>query len=60
MLAAVSAITRANGLKCQVSTEAKMACGVGACMSCVIKVRSGYVRSCVEGPVFDADEVVWE
>lgn len=63
MLKAVAEITRAHGLKCQVSTEAKMACGVGACMSCVIKVRDGdsakYVRSCKEGPVFDADEVIW-
>lgn len=64
MLKAVSAITKARGLKCQVSLEAKMACGVGACMGCVIKVRDGdstkYVRCCKEGPVFDADEVVWD
>ena len=64
MLKAVAGITKAHGLKCQVSTEAKMACGVGACMSCVIKVKSGnsyeYVRACKEGPVFDADEVIWD
>lgn len=63
MLAVVAGIVKAHGLKCQISTEAKMACGVGACMSCAIKVRSGesfkYVRACDEGPVFDADEVVW-
>ena len=44
--------------------EAKMACGVGACMGCVVKVRDGdgfkYVRVCKEGPVFDAQEVLWE
>ena len=64
MLREVAGITKARGLKCQVSTEAKMACGVGACMSCAIKVRAGdsfeYVRACREGPVFDADEVIWE
>jgi len=63
MLKAVAEIAKAHGLKCQVSTEAKMACGIGACMSCAIKVRSGdssqYVRCCKEGPVFDADEVIW-
>jgi len=63
MLEAVAEITKAHGLKCQVSTEAKMACGIGACMSCAIEVRSGnsakYVRCCKEGPVFDADEVIW-
>lgn len=64
MLRAVSRITKERGLWCEVSTEAKMACGVGACMSCVVRVRSGgtskYVRSCHEGPVFDANEIVWE
>jgi len=64
MLKAVARITKEHGLKCQVSTEAKMACGVGACMSCVIKVRDGdswkYVRCCKEGPVFDADDIIWE
>lgn len=63
MLRAVAEMTSARGLRCQVSLEAKMACGVGACMSCVVRVRSGdspkYVRVCKEGPVFSADEVVW-
>lgn len=68
MLRAIAATTRHYGLNCQVSTEAKMACGVGACMSCVIKLRTDpgmtdgsfkYVRSCKEGPVFNADEVIW-
>ncbi|HUV04540.1 MAG TPA: dihydroorotate dehydrogenase electron transfer subunit [Armatimonadota bacterium] len=63
MLKAVAEIAKAHGLKCQVSTEAKMACGIGACMSCVIEVRFGdssrYVRCCKEGPAFDADEVIW-
>jgi dihydroorotate dehydrogenase electron transfer subunit len=68
MLHAIAATTNQYGLRCQVSTEAKMACGVGACMSCVIKVKTNpnaaddsfkYVRSCKEGPVFNADEVIW-
>ncbi len=64
MLKAVSKLAKERNLDCQVSVEAKMACGVGACLSCVIKVRDGdsfkYVRSCHEGPVFDAGEVIWE
>lgn len=64
MLEAVSKLAREHDCDCQVSVEAKMACGVGACLSCVIKVRDGdsfkYVRSCAEGPVFDARDVVWE
>jgi dihydroorotate dehydrogenase electron transfer subunit len=64
MLKAVSKLAQEHGCDCQVSVEAKMACGVGACLSCVIKVRDRdsfkYVRSCAEGPVFDARDVIWE
>jgi dihydroorotate dehydrogenase electron transfer subunit len=42
-----------------------MACGIGVCMTCVLPVRgpdgaSRFVRSCVEGPVFDAVNVRWK
>ena len=43
----------------QVSVERTMACGLGACLGCVVETRSGMRASCVEGPVFDMDEVVW-
>ncbi|WP_308576963.1 hypothetical protein [uncultured Senegalimassilia sp.] len=36
-----------------------MACGVGACLSCVVDTVDGKKRSCVDGPVFDAEKVVW-
>lgn len=59
MLKAVVSIAETNGTECQISTEAKMACGVGACMSCAIMSRSGgYVRTCKEGPVFYSSEVI--
>lgn len=64
MLRSVAQISASYDAKCQVSTEAKMACGIGACMSCVVKVRSEdgfkYLRACKDGPVFDAAEVIWE
>jgi dihydroorotate dehydrogenase electron transfer subunit len=48
----------------QVSLEERMACGVGACRSCVVPVRSGdrpeYRTVCRDGPVFDASEIAWE
>jgi len=63
MLREVARIAGEHHLQCQVSLEAKMACGVGACMGCVVKARDGdgfkYVRVCKEGPVFDAHEVIW-
>jgi dihydroorotate dehydrogenase electron transfer subunit len=42
-----------------------MGCGLGGCYSCVVLTRNGgaaphFVRSCLEGPVFDAARVVWE
>jgi len=47
-----------------VSLEQVMGCGMGGCYSCVVRtVRDGgarhFVRSCIEGPVFDARDVVW-
>ncbi|GAB4275270.1 MAG: dihydroorotate dehydrogenase electron transfer subunit [Deferrisomatales bacterium] len=61
MLAAVAGLCRARGVPCQVSLEAYMACGVGACLGCVVPAtRADYLRVCKEGPVFDADEVDWE
>lgn len=47
------------GVRCEVSLERLMACGVGACLSCVVETVSGSRRACVDGPVFDAREVVW-
>ncbi len=47
------------GVACQISMEKRMACGVGACLSCVVDTVDGKQRSCVDGPVFDAAKVVW-
>lgn len=44
---------------CEVSMERLMACGVGACLGCVVETTEGLKRCCVDGPVFDAREVVW-
>jgi dihydroorotate dehydrogenase electron transfer subunit len=43
----------------QVSVERAMACGLGACLGCVVETRSGMSASCVEGPVYDMDDVIW-
>jgi len=45
--------------KVQVSVEREMACGLGACLGCVVETRRGMQASCVQGPVFDMDEIVW-
>lgn len=50
-----------NNLHCQVLMEQTMACGVGACMGCVIKVKRepGYDRVCAEGAVFNSRDIIW-
>jgi dihydroorotate dehydrogenase electron transfer subunit len=57
---AVVAQAAAAGVRCQVSLERLMACGIGACLSCVVTTTSGRKRACVDGPVFDAEEVCWD
>jgi dihydroorotate dehydrogenase electron transfer subunit len=43
----------------QISVERGMACGLGACLGCVVETTHGMITSCVKGPVFDLDEVVF-
>ncbi|MDD2702477.1 MAG: dihydroorotate dehydrogenase electron transfer subunit [Candidatus Omnitrophica bacterium] len=59
MLKAVSGIARKHGLAAQLSLEAHMACGIGACLGCVINTKTGYRRVCKEGPVFDSSDIIW-
>ena len=58
MLEAVAALAREYNLPCQVSLEEYMACAVGGCAGCVVKVSTdagpAMKRVCVDGPVFDA------
>lgn len=50
-----------DALPCWVSMEQTMACAVGACMGCVVKIHheKKYARVCAEGPVFAASLVDW-
>ncbi len=58
MMAAVAAIGREHDFQVEVSLEARMACGVGACLGCTaFDVQGKAVRVCHEGPVFPAGEV---
>ncbi|MDR3091923.1 MAG: dihydroorotate dehydrogenase electron transfer subunit [Clostridiales bacterium] len=60
LLRAVAGFADEKGVPALVSVEERMACGIGACVGCVIKTKSGYRKVCVDGPVFRADEVVWD
>jgi len=59
MMKALCLISGKHNLQTQISLESHMSCGFGACLGCVVNTRSGYKRVCKEGPVFQAEEVIW-
>ena len=60
MMAGVAKLAHEHGIACQASMERMMGCGFGACSCCnVALVVGGYALCCQDGPVFDAEEVVW-
>jgi dihydroorotate dehydrogenase electron transfer subunit len=59
MLRNVAGICDRYGVSCQVSLEARMACGIGACLGCAVATADGHVNVCSEGPVFDTRELGW-
>ncbi len=59
MLAAVADLCRRAGAECWLCVERPMACGFGVCIGCAISraAGGGYLKACVDGPVFAAAEV---
>lgn len=55
----VAGMAADHGVACSVSMEKRMACGIGACLGCIVDTVEGNKRSCVDGPVFPAEKVVW-
>lgn len=67
MLKQASIISQAAGVKCYVSLERSMACGIGVCLGCAVKAKThnekenkNYRMVCSEGPVFDSEEIDWD
>ena len=65
MLKAVARTTRALALSCQLCIERQMGCGLGTCLSCVVRVRDArqatgwrWALACQDGPVFDRDDLL--
>jgi dihydroorotate dehydrogenase electron transfer subunit len=63
MMKRVGEIAMGRGIECQIAVERAMACGMGTCQSCCIRVRDGqgwrYRLACTDGPVFAASELLW-
>jgi dihydroorotate dehydrogenase electron transfer subunit len=66
MMRACAQLAGVHGRACDVSLEQVMGCGLGGCYSCVVLARAAgggaphHTRTCIEGPVFDAQRVVWD
>jgi dihydroorotate dehydrogenase electron transfer subunit len=64
MLAAVATLAATYGFRCQLSVEEFMACAVGGCAGCTVRIRTkdgiAMKRVCVDGPVFEAATVVFD
>jgi len=59
MLRELARLAQKYNLPAQVSLEEHLACGIGACLGCVVKTTDGYKRVCKEGPVFQARETAF-
>lgn len=59
MLKAVALRATGTGSKGWISMDRHMVCGVGACYACIQKTVRGNSRCCIEGPVFEAKDLVW-
>jgi dihydroorotate dehydrogenase electron transfer subunit len=66
MLKRVAEMTKELGIPAQLSLEANMGCGFGVCLGCAVKIKTpsargfSFQRVCMEGPVFRAEDVIWE
>ena len=57
MMRKVASIAKEHNIKCQVSLEKRMACGLGACLSCSVDTIHGRRKVCKDGPIFNAEEI---
>lgn len=61
MMRKVKELCENSSVKCFVSIEERMGCGIGACLVCACKIKEGaswhYKKACTDGPVFEAGEV---
>jgi len=58
MMEAVAKVAQENNIRCQVSLEERMACGIKACVGCSILTKKGMKKVCYDGPVFESTDIV--
>ena len=60
MMRGVAKFAAEKNIPCEVSFEKRMACGLGACLSCSIDTTDGRKKVCKDGPIFDAQKVFYD
>jgi dihydroorotate dehydrogenase electron transfer subunit len=59
MMKALGAYSRDKNIVCEVSLENLMACGIGACLCCIVDTVKGNLCTCIDGPVFNVNDLKW-
>jgi dihydroorotate dehydrogenase electron transfer subunit len=64
MIKSLGSMMAQSPIRCEVSLEERMACGMGACVGCAVAIadeqgKQDYARVCHDGPVFDIRKIVW-
>ncbi len=59
MMKAVASYCRTRNIICEVSLENLMACGIGACLCCIVDTVNGNLCTCIDGPVFNIKDLKW-
>jgi dihydroorotate dehydrogenase electron transfer subunit len=59
MMRTIAGYCKINNIACEVSLENLMACGIGACLCCIVNTVKGNLCTCIDGPVFNITELKW-
>jgi len=59
MYKAMAQMPELKGKPVQISLEVRMGCGRGVCYGCTLKTKGGLKQVCMDGPVFDLDDIIW-
>ena len=59
MMKAIASYCRTRNIICEVSLENLMACGIGACLCCIVDTVNGNLCTCIDGPVFNVKDLKW-
>jgi dihydroorotate dehydrogenase electron transfer subunit len=59
MMRSVARYCKKKNFDCEVSIENLMGCGIGACLCCVVETVNGNRCTCIDGPVFNVNDLKW-